>query len=116
MVVIFSGRAADDSLVFEGGTPTTLGIIDNDSTRATMATDCSPGPITVTPLLLYVETNSQSQAHKHTQVQPAVWCFFLITTLRLFPLLLQRKQFQDEGMLLVAREREREVGANGCKS
>lgn len=32
-----------------------------------------------------------------------MWCFLSIATLCVFPLLLQRKRFQDEGMLLVAR-------------
>lgn len=44
VVIFFSGRAAGDSPMFEGGTPITLDIIDSDSTRAAMATDCSPGP------------------------------------------------------------------------
>ena len=34
--------AADDSLTFQGGTPTPLGIIDSDSTHAAMGTDGSP--------------------------------------------------------------------------
>lgn len=69
-----------------------------------------PGPVTVTPLLLC--------EHKQTvplrRAQLAVWSFLLIAALRLFPLLLQRKESfrTKECCWLRGRKRWGQMGAS----
>lgn len=92
--------------------------LESDFTHVAMAADCNHPKHNhiVTSVCMLCTNNHNLAAQTHTNTHNWIYCFSLITAIRLFQLLLQRKRFQDKGMLVLAIEGKIAGGPNECSS